>query len=748
MEKTRAVYIPGLVDRDLPLSRFLPPLPGGAVRAWLENTVPAAALLLDPLGSTPALPLEIARTGRRVLVASNNPILTFAIETLASAPQPAEFNAALAELFSTRRGAERLETHLQSLYATTCPGCGKAIQAAGYVWRKGESEPALRLIRCPACQAEGEYPLEPADQAILAGLGGGSDQLHRSRALGRIFLGDDGDPAIAEEAVNAYLPRALYVLTTLINRLTGLPASPQRKRLLTALLLSLLDQGSALWSYPFARSRPRQMTVPQQFRENNLWLGIDSAIADWCAPGPPVPVTHWPELPPESGGICLYSGRLRSLLPLPEGIIPAAAAAVLPRPNSAFWTFSATWAGWLWGREAAQPLKVAFERRRYDWHWHSAALYSTFSALNQHFAPGLRLFAHLPEPAPGFLSAALVASHAAGLALDGVALRGENDPAQVHWRTAREKPRKTITTPETLLRQGMRAHLLETGEPAPHLTLYAAGLKHMASEGGMPQPGGQFNTQILDTISAAASKTFADHKFLQHLGGGASEESGQYWLVRPEQPNLPLPERLESYLRDQLTLNDRQQWPALEMAANRVFRGIQTPAMGLLRAVVEALAEPDPAGAGMWRLRDSETATAHAQWMAGTGALLERLAAAMGLRASGTKPLLLQTPAGEPLLALYLIPDGAVSAALLGESPLARAQCVLVFPDHRAGLVQTRLQRDSRLLAVMVDGWRMLRSGDLQRYASEQTSPDLASFEALLDSDAPRWRDATQMQMF
>jgi hypothetical protein len=692
------------------------------------------------------LPLEIARSGRRVLVACNNPVIAFMIETLAGAPRPADFQSALAELFSTRRGAERLETHLQTLYATICPTCGESIQADGYIWRKGESEPAARLLHCPSCQSEGEYPLNAADLAALAGTG--SDALHRSRAMGRIFLGDDGDIAIAEEAVRSYLPRALYVLTTLINRVDGLPTTPQRKRLLTALMLSLLDMGSALWTWPSGRSRPRQLSIPPQFKENNLWLGLDAAVAEWCSPGAPVPVTHWPELPPESGGICLYAGRLRSLLPLPEGLTLAASAAVLPRPNGAFWTLSAVWTGWLWGREAAQPMKVVFERRRYDWHWHTAALFSTFSALNQHFAPGLRLFAHLPELVPGFLAAALTASQAAGLALDGIALRGENDPGQVHWRTAQEKPRKTITTAESLLRHGIRAHLLESGEPATHLTLFAAGLQHLVEEGGLPQSVSQLNLPAMDAVTTAASKVFSDRKFLTRTGGGASEESGLYGLVHAEQAASPLPERLETYLRDSLMQHGARTGAGLEAAANRVFRGLHTPAAALLQTMVEALTEPDPSAPGLLRLRESERPAGQAGWEAETHALLAGLARGLGLRASGRLPLLWESDRHEPLLAFYVIAGGEISAVLLGELTLTRAQSVLVYPEPREALMNLRLQRDPRLLAAVEDGWRLLRADALRRFASQVSEPSLARFEELLNSDTPHPRDATQMQMF
>ena len=102
-------FIPGEIPFDpLPLSRFLPTLPAGMIQSWLRQNVPSASLILDPLCATPALALEAARAGYRVQVVCNNPILSFMLEMLASAPPKEIFQSALSELASSRRGAERL----------------------------------------------------------------------------------------------------------------------------------------------------------------------------------------------------------------------------------------------------------------------------------------------------------------------------------------------------------------------------------------------------------------------------------------------------------------------------------------------------------------------------------------------------------------------------------------------------------------------------------------------------------------
>jgi hypothetical protein len=86
IEKTPLYFYPGTGSPPaLPLARFLPPVPTGMASAWLKENVPRGSWLLDPLGSSPSLALEAARAGYRVLVACNNPILSFMIETLAAA---------------------------------------------------------------------------------------------------------------------------------------------------------------------------------------------------------------------------------------------------------------------------------------------------------------------------------------------------------------------------------------------------------------------------------------------------------------------------------------------------------------------------------------------------------------------------------------------------------------------------------------------------------------------------------------
>jgi hypothetical protein len=286
----------------------------------------------------------------------------------------------------------------------------------------------------------GEFPTSESDAKRAAHFGKSS--LHHARALERVAALDDPDRVHVEEALSTYLPRAVYALFTIINKLDNLP--PNRHRALAALLLPVFDKANTLWQYPTERTRPRKLNVPSQFRENNIWLELENAVSLWSQNTSaealefnPIPITTWPELPPNIGGICLFDGRLTDLviqiLKNPLAIEIKAVSGALPRPNQAYWSLSALWAGWLWGRDEAVKIKGVLRRRRYDWAWHCTALQKAFSGLIQILGPGIPIMGIIGEAEAGFLSAAIIAAWMTGFKLINVSLREEIGQAQLFW---------------------------------------------------------------------------------------------------------------------------------------------------------------------------------------------------------------------------------------------------------------------------------------------------------------------------
>jgi len=306
-------YIPGTMPvAPGPLSRFTPPLEEGTVSRWLSIHAPQGGWVLDPFGFSPRLVLEAARAGYRVLVTVNNPITRFLLEMSADPPSEADFQAALAELVVARKGEERLGAHLRSLYLTSCEKCGQQIQVDSFLWRKGENLPYARIYTCPHCGDSGERMVTREDTERVKRIAA-TDSLHRSRAFERVTTLKDEDRVYAEEAIQHYLPRPLYFLTTVINRLDTLNLTPGRKRALAGLILVACDAGNTLWAHPSERPRPKQLHIPGQFREDNLWLQLEKGPELWRRTASEVACEAWPRKIPESGGICIYEGRLKNL---------------------------------------------------------------------------------------------------------------------------------------------------------------------------------------------------------------------------------------------------------------------------------------------------------------------------------------------------------------------------------------------------------------------------------------------------
>jgi hypothetical protein len=743
-------YLPGYqISETLPMGRYLPPLPAGMVNVWLSQNVPAGEWILEPLGATPASALEAARAGYRVLIASNNPVNSFLLEVLASAPTKADFQAALAEIATTRRGDERLETYLQSLYLTECANCEQEISAQFFLWKRDEQQPFARQYRCPHCGDEGERPTTASDIDRLTRLG--SDQLHRSRALGRVSIEKDLAHARASEALNVYLPRPLDFLLTFINKLESLNTSQQRKQLLHALALIAADEGSTLWPWPGGRTRPRQVNTPPQFREANLWSVIEAAVENWIGSETAIPFTRWPELPPAGGGICLFPGRLKALLPLPADFHIAAAVAVFPRPNQAYWTLSALWSGWLWGREAVLPLKSALERRRYDWQWHANALHSTLKNLPKLGDRNFTLFGIMPDLTPGFSTAAFIAAQAAGLVLEGNTIRAEQLTAQATWR----KQQSSTSLPahpaaiETVAREAIRAALRQRNEPTPYLTLHFAALSAIIHQQVISISPGENPGETVGVIQNKIQQVFAESQFIRRCEKETQKTESGLWRLaeNPDAQIMPLSDQIEMSVVRYLDRNSSTSLELLDAAMCVQFPGLRTPPVSLLQCCLESYAEQVPQSPGFWQLKPREKPAMRQQDIQRMRDKLVDLGQRLNFQIEGENPLRWQTDSGETAYMFFLFASSMIGRFVYSPPTIQASKCMLVLPGSRASLLAYKLQHDPQLAEAAGSGWRFLKFRHVTRLG-EMSDLDRAHFDIVLAQDPVSWEEPVQMSMF
>ncbi len=484
-------FFPGTPDtKPELLSHYLPPIPRGVVSTWLEMNIPPGSWILDPFGASPRIAVEAARLGYRVMVAANNPIARFLIEFEADQPNQGELKAALAELAASYVGNERLEPHIRSLYSTYCAHCGQIVSADTFLWEHDKPSPYARIYTCPSCGDSGEHPCTTNDAAQASKFS--SSGLHRARALERVVAYNDQDRIHVEQALSVYNPRALYGLITIINKMQGLNLTDNERKRLSSLLLYAFDQTNSMWRPQAQSDRRRQLALPRHSRETNIWCALEEGIARLSVNNidgmqPTTTVTTWPQLPAQDGGICIYEGRLVNLIESIRDIEIKSMCAAIPRPNQAYWTLSALWSGWLWGREAVGKFKSVLHRQRYDWAWHTTALASVFKQLANFLPAATPMFGLIGEVEPGFIGSALVAAAGSGCRLENIAVRLDEQQAQILWKSERERgiwQTGSFLTEKAI--QSAKMFLETIAEPASYLNTISAAfwgiINHWQSE--------------------------------------------------------------------------------------------------------------------------------------------------------------------------------------------------------------------------------------------------------------------------
>jgi hypothetical protein len=732
-------FLPGtLPEFPEPLARYLPPLPQSIAPIWLRENILAGGLVLDPFGFSPGLVSEAARSGHKMLSVTYNPVIRFLLELAADPLSRSDLQSTLAELSISMRGDQRLEPYILSLYQTECASCGSLIPAEAFVWERNGNYPVQRIYRCPDCGDRGEYPTTQADNERAAQFT--SSGLHRARALERVASTDDPDRIHVEEAISTYLPRALYVLLTLINKLDNLPAHHQRA--LRGLLLIAFDRSNTLWHYPAIRHRPRQLSTPLHFLEKNIWFSLETAAEELAlygeALGQPVPLTMWPELPPEGGGICIFDGRLKELLDSQPDLRVEGMLAALPRPNQAFWTYSALWSGWLWGSAIAAPFKVGLRRRRYDWGWHTSALHAAFTNSKPLIKDGAPVLGLAAEIEPGFLTAIVLSGSLASLQLMGISMRPERSQAQISWRNSSESEKSNGRNLNELLRQAAIEHIQQRGEPAEFLQLQAAGLQTLSTSAQINQLSEQSPAQAFGLVQAALTVVLSDdNDFIRPSPIEHAIEVGQWWLppaANPptgEQKKLPLADRVEMECVRYMLAHPSCTKIELDRAICRLFPGLLTPDEDLVLACLTSYGVKISPEGDEWQLQSQDAPQIRRKELVEMSGLLFRLGQKLGY--SVETPAVHQVAWLEPGLIFYILAS-AIIGRVIENNPAPADACIIVLPGSRAPIILQKKRSNPILKQQIDEGWRFLKYRHLRRlYESQSLTQENLNVQLALD---------------
>jgi len=751
--------IPGL------LSRFLPPIPIGIATDWLSENLQNGGWVLDPFGSSPEFALEIARAGFKVLVSANNPIARFMLDIGANSPSEENLRTALAALASARVGEDRLENYLQELYKTTCSKCGQSVIADAFLWERSAAAPYAKIYDCIHCGESGEHPVNQSD--IEQANSFATTPIHQLRVLERIAPHGDPDRANAKEALSVYLPRAIYGLVTLINRLDGLLVLPHqnesdrlvRRNCLIALVISALDKGNNLWSYPSGRPRPKQLSSSPRFREENLWLAVEDSVKQIASNHNRVSFTRFPEVPIDGGGIILYEGPLRELseqLSISTSLNKIkfnVVMSVIPRHNQAFWTLSALWTGWIWGREAIGPFKSVLRRRRYDWSWHTSALNSAFRSMAEFLPPGLPFFGLIGEAESNFLSSALIAAGHAGLNLRGIALRAESNLAQVLWECKWDSSSDFQLQSPSLFEDRLRKLIISSeleyldhrGEPAPYITLYTSALRSILMNHELTKEIQLASGEEYHRIDSMIEETLSfKHGFIRYGGGEKSLETSRLWHQDIDNPTDLLADHVESAIFSFLKENPGCSLIQIDRHICQNFPGIMTPAAELVLTCIESYCADEFLEKENLVLRAQDEPDIRSSEIRAMRIALVDLGYRLGFSPQVEDPVIWRDSDDLTRLAFFVTPNAKLGEIVFS-SRSSPERSIIIVPGARANLIMYKLRHNPYLRGEIDRGWRFLKFRYL-RHLMESPSLREENLDTLLGLD-PLTETPAQMRL-
>lgn len=699
-----------------PIERFMPPLEEGSVTQVLQDLVNTDDLIIDPFGASPQLVREAALMGQSVLVAANNPVTRFVIHYTASPLSRSDLQAALAKFSTALKDGSRLEPFLKDLYRTLCSRCGGVVSADYFVWDKEREEPILKGYECPHCSHAVEEPTSEVDRGLA--------KSHARRGLQFAMaleqISPPGDPyrRHAEAALSVYPTRAIFALITLVNKMNQMEFETRLIPAAQALLLFTFDACNALWTYPEGRLRPRRLSLSPQYVENNVWKALERAVGAWSSEGGHVQVKRWPEDGlPALGEIAIYPGSARFLSETLARVVPKWILTALPRPNQAYWTLSALWAAWLWGREEAIPIKVALRRRRYDWFWHARALHTVFSKVRLILEERSRVLTFVPEAEPGFIGATFMGMDGAGFKLQGTALRVSESQALFQWQfdpAAGDRIPEIVL--ESKLKDAVKKMLEARGEPTPFITLHAAAMGRLAEERllGTYWEGDWSNP--LSVLAGKLETVLYDRDTFVRVGRTTEIERGMYWLVNPKDAKEPLSDRVEASVLQILRENDGVGREEVFDKVYGTFGGFLSPDKRFVENCLQSYAVLHPDGV-TWHLRQEDDLEARQRDKEEIRDLLVEIGTKMGFNLKGEDEIIWNDDEGIPQFRFCIQETARLGGALLpSEYPLT-----FVIPGGRAALVMAKVRRDPRLAEWLKSGLRILKFRHIRRLATETT---------------------------
>jgi hypothetical protein len=527
----------------------------------------------------------------------------------------------------------------------------------------------------------------------------------------------------------------VYALFSALNRLTGARLPARETRLLEMILLQAFHSTS-----PIRSTKEDDQLADDLYTEENVWYKLEESIEVWKSEKGPVEVTIWPEMP-SSGGVALYPGRIRELITQIEGVDLQSLVLVFPKPTPSFWALSALWTGWLWGQEAAAPLRSILTIKNFDWVWMTRAVDLTLSDLYQLLPSGTRLFGLLPDLSRNYLISAVSAARSAGFEMDSIALESEKSLSETNW-TSRKGIFSKQTSPDirALIRQSGFDLLEMSGEPRDLHSLMAAGLFRIVEEG-------------YPTLEMAAEnyyptliKDFEDN--IAYRQGFLGFKDGLSWWHQDFETSLsPQADQLERKVV-QLLVDAQEPLEEYDLFSSiyRDFPGLFTPRESLILTCLKSYASLLPDSPARWVLKPGEIPERRRQDLADIDRILGEIGQNLGfeVREEKSSSAIIQQIwlKGNAPIHGFLISASGLLGKILQEAKSSPQKRWMILPGSRAGLVLYKLKQNQPLSELVETNWGLVKFRQIRRLAETGGLTEAAFLEQLgvdpFESDSPQ----------
>lgn len=727
-------------DFERPLGWYGDPLPPNLVARYLEAYTHPGDSVADPFAQSAALVEEGLSRGRQAWCAHFHPLHVLAARAMLEPPSAEMIDSLLTRLGDSPKLGAPLRQHIQDLYASRCPNCGSALFATAFIWPEGSL--AQKDYRCPECGAQGPSPAEELDQEAVRRIE--RRGTHYWYLLERTAPPGDEERRLVMSLLDLYPPRSLYALVTLFIKLE--PLFPDSRELETARLLFLLGLerctlfGQSLPERPVA-GRLRRAPL-RLLNEQNVWLCLEEAAAQ---------LKGWASRYRPRGDQIDPARRVRqaSLRELASQMPREGQALILTAPlpfDFGYWALGYLWTAWLFGLEAAEPLRPMVKAHAPDGAWYRRTFTPAFRLLAAYLRPE-GVVAMVMQRGDGLQIAQLLAAGAqAELHLEELLFQAKPIPQGPRARVACRLAWRKAPTTATGASPAVVAEMVDSSERSARLRAdrQAAAEGSIAEAFAAREEALDSSTILLAVLrrwgraglfpGPEASYSELENEVRERLSAGRwfllPQEEGKieyWWWADDRDPQQLLVDRIQVEVEKLVAAAPNSSDAEMRESIYRRFPGLATPPEGLIEACLAARSEREGPPEAGWRPRPA------APFDRGEAArLLVDLAQRGGLEAwsrfQDHQPQPVPLAAyidvawleDEAPLYLFVLRDTARVGDLYRWSREggARARHLVLVPDEHSEFLQVALEASPLLRHRFREGnWEFIKLGHVRALA-------------------------------